>query len=256
MKKLLSLGLLLAFSGGAYSVSDYLQIGWNRFQAGVSRSIPVDVEIDRLGVSLQQLDGEIVSNGRKLVEESVALDRFTKQVTGKEKGLASIKSDLALLKTKYVDASCDKTKRELEGSMSQRVARFKAQSEALSAMRQGMENKRQALDKMRAAFEQQKLSRDLLQNRLDTLRAEFESMKMQGALASSALESSAVSKATDLALDIEDRLEVQRRLAAETAPSFGDSFTDALEKEAEAFELADVEAVLNETLGKLTQTRD
>ena len=126
MKKLLLLGVslsaLLGVGGCSYSAADYLQIGWNKVTESVKGSIPVGIEIDRLGLSLQQLDAEIASNTQKVVEESVALDRFAKLVDEKHQGLSTIKSDLSLLKNKYVSTTCDKTKGSLEKSMLTRVA--------------------------------------------------------------------------------------------------------------------------------------
>lgn len=258
MKKLLLLGVslsaLLGVGGCSYSAADYLQIGWNKVTESVKGSIPVGIEIDRLGLSLQQLDAEIASNAQKVVEESVALDRFAKLVDEKHQGLSTIKSDLSLLKNKYVSTTCDKTKGSLEKSMLSRVARFKSQTEAVANMEKALEHKRDAFEKMRTAFEKQKLTRDVLKNRLDSLRAEYQSLKMQGSLAQGELANSAIRKASDLALEIEDRLEVQRRLAEQSEELVSESeLEDHLESEEAGFTLSDVEGVLDSTLNKLAQ---
>jgi len=254
MKKLLLLGALVGLCGFSYSFADYIQIGWNKVSEGLKDSVPVGIEIDRLGLSLQQLDAEIASNAHKVVEESVALDRFAKLVEEKQQGLATLKSDLSLLKNKYVSTTCDKTKGTLEKSMLTRVTRFKSQSEAVASMEKALNHKRDAFEKMRAAFEKQKLTRDVLKNRLDSLKAEYQSLKMQGSLAQSELTNSAVRKATDLALEIEDRLEVQRRLAEQTEELVTDGDLDEhLESKEAAFDLSDVNGVLDETLEKLAQ---
>jgi hypothetical protein len=121
-------------------------------------------------------------------------------------------------------------------------------------MEKALTHKRDAFEKMRTAFEKQKLTRDVLKNRLDSLKAEYQSLKMQGSLAQSELANSAVRKATDLALEIEDRLEVQRRLAEQTEElvTDGDLEEHMESKEAE-FNLSDVNGVLDETLEKLAQ---
>ena len=107
---------------------------------------------------------------------------------------------------------------------------------------------------MRTAFEKQKLTRDVLKNRLDSLRAEYQSLKMQGSLAQGELANSAIRKASDLALEIEDRLEVQRRLAEQSEELVSESeLADHLESEEAGFTLSDVEGVLDNTLNKLAQ---
>lgn len=254
MKWLLLLAAVLGLGTCSYVFADYIQIGCSKIARWGGDQVPIGVEIDRLGLSLQQLDGEITSNGRRVVEESVALDRFAKLVSDKEEGLNTIKSDLSLLKEKYVSTTCDKTKNSLEKSMLTRVARFKSQSAAVSTMEKSLQLKREAYEKMRDAFEKQKLTREVLQNRLDSLKAEYQSLKMQGTLAQSALANSAVRKATELALDIEDRLEVQRRLGEQTE----DLRTDvdvkvSSEVEPAEFNLSDVESVLDNTLDKLAR---
>ena len=254
MKKLLLLGALIGLGGSVYSAADYLEIGWNKVTEGVKGSIPVGIEIDRLGLSLQQLDTEIASNAEKVVEESVALDRFAKLVDEKQQGLSTIKSDLSLLKNKYVSTTCDKTKSSLEKSMLTRVARYKSQTTAVTNMTKALEQKRDAFEKMRTAFDKQKLTRDVLKNRLDSLKAEYQSLKMQGSLAQSELANSAIRKATDLALDIEDRLEVQRRLAEQSEELVSESeLEDHLDSQNAGFNLSDVEGVLDDTLDKLAQ---
>jgi hypothetical protein len=254
MKWFLVFAAVLGLGTCSYGFSDYIQVGWSKIVSWGGEQIPIGVEIDRLGLSLQQLDTEITSNGRRVVEESVALDRFAKLVSDKEEGLNAIKSDLSLLKEKYVSTTCDKTKDSLETSMLTRVARFKSQSAAVSTMEKSLQLKREAYEKMREAFEKQKLTRELLQNRLDSLKAEYQSLKMQGTLAQSDLANSAIRKATDLALEIEDRLEVQRRLAEQTEDLLSnDEVETTSENEPAEFTLSDVESVLDNTLDKLAQ---
>lgn len=252
MKWFLLFVAVLGLGTCSYGFADYIQVGWSKIVSWGGNQIPIGVEIDRLGLSLQQLDTEITTNGRRVVEESVALDRFAKLVSDKEEGLSAIKSDLSLLKEKYVSTTCDKTKDSLETSMLTRVARFKAQSAAVSTMEKSLKLKREAYEKMRQAFDKQKLTREVLQNRLDSLKAEYQSLKMQGTLSQSDLANSAIRKATELALDIEDRLEVQRRLAEQTQDlRIDDEVADSSDTETAEFTLSDVESVLDNTLDKL-----
>lgn len=254
MKWLLLFAAVLGLGTCSYVFADYIQIGCSKIVSWGGEQIPIGVEIDRLGLSIKQLDSEITSNGRRVVEESVALDRFAKLVSEKEQGLNTIKSDLSLLKEKYVSTTCDKTKDSLETSMLTRVARFKAQSATVSTMEKSLKLKRVAYEKMREAFEKQKLAREVLQNRLDSLKAEYESLKMQGRLSQTDLANSALRKATELAVDIEDRLEVQRRLAEQTEDLGTDTeIEDHSDNEAAEFNLSDVESVLDSTLDKLAQ---
>lgn len=254
MKWLLLFAAVLGLGTCSYVFADYIQIGCSKIVSWGGEQIPIGVEIDRLGLSIKQLDSEITSNGRRVVEESVALDRFAKLVSEKEQGLNTIKSDLSLLKEKYVSTTCDKTKDSLESSMLTRVARFKAQSAAVSTMEKSLKLKREAYEKMREAFEKQKLAREVLQNRLDSLKAEYESLKMQGRLSQTDLANSALRKATELAVDIEDRLEVQRRLAEQTEDLGTDTeIEDRSDNEPAEFNLSDVESVLDSTLDKLAQ---
>jgi hypothetical protein len=68
------------------------------------------------------------------------------------------------------------------------------------------------------------------------------------------LANSAVRKASDLALEIEDRLEVQRRLAEQSEELVGESeLGDHLERQEAGFNLSDVEGVLDSTLDKLAR---
>ena len=123
------------------------------------------------------------------------------------------------------------------------------QSYALSSMEKSLEAKRSAMESMQSAFDKQKLTRDLLRNKVDSLRAEFESMKMQGQIAHTTLQESGVRKATELASDLERRLEVERRVFAQSE-AFG-SDDDGIEVRrlsgsGSEFDLTEVESLLGE----------
>jgi len=215
MKKLLVLGgLVLALAAGSVPlVRDLVSIGVKSATGVIEQGIPVGVDIQRLELSVQQLDTEVTHNGRLVVQESVALDRYEGQVKEKSQSLTQLKSDLSSLREKFVSSECGMSKTSLEPAISKRISRFKSQSQTLVTMQTALERKRESYDKMLAAFEKQKMDRDVLRDKLESFRAEYVSMKMRGELEQSALANSASRKATDLAIEIGDRLEVQRRLA-------------------------------------------
>ena len=222
-----TLVMLLGLSGVGGTVKDYGTIGVKYFTDWFKSAVPVAVDIERLDLSIKQLDSELASNGRVVVEESVALDRYAAQVADKEKGLAQIQSDLGGLKAKFVTTTCDVTKTGLESAMIKRVARFKSHSETLTSMKSTLDRKRESYEKMLAAYEKQKLDRDILRDKLDSFRADYASMKMRGELEQSALANSASRKAMDLTIEIADRLEIQRRLSIQRSETIESEISDS-----------------------------
>jgi hypothetical protein len=176
----------------------------------------------------------------------VAVDRYAEQVANKEKGMVQIKSDLSAMRGKYVCSGCESEKTNLEGAMAKRVVRFKEQNETLTAMRETLDGKREAYEMMEAAYEKQRSDRDTLSNKLESLRAEYDSMKMRGELEKSSLVDSASRKATDLAIEIKDRLEIQRRLS-----DLRSNGVESLSKKSDtpiAFDRAELDKILSDDL--------
>ncbi len=216
MKKALVIGALvlgLGVSGVLGTVWEFATIGSGYVTSIGKKAIPIAVDIERLELAISQLDGEIAKNGRSVVEESVALDRYQAQVDEKARSVAQLKSDLTGLRDRYVSVSCEASRCNMEAAISKRLARAKAQTESLVSMRTAAENRRLGYEKMVAAFEKQKLDRDVLREKLEAFRAEHATMRMRGELDHSPFATSASRKATDLAIEIGDRLEVSRRMA-------------------------------------------
>ena len=246
MKKTLIIGALIAglgYSGVLSTAKDYGTIGVRYVTDWGKKAIPVAIDIDRLELSLKQLDDELISNGRLVVEESVALDRFAEQATAKERSLVQLKSDLTDLRDKFVAVSCDESKGKLEEAMSKRLTKFKAQSQTLDSIKTTLDRKRESYERMVAAYEKQKSDRDILREKLESFRAEYASMRMRGELEQSALVNSASSKASDLAIEIADRLEIQRRLALQRSDAI-DVELHVGPGESKGFDITEVESVI------------
>ncbi|MCC6509944.1 MAG: hypothetical protein IT423_12630 [Pirellulaceae bacterium] len=233
---------VLQLAGVLSIVRDYGTVGVNYAADWFKKSMPVNVDIERLELSLQQLDSEIASNGRKVVEQSVALDRYAAQVSSKESSLAQTRNDLKALRNKFVSLDDDAAKKPIEDEMAKRLARHKVQSQTLQSTKTALANQRQAYESMLAAFEKQKLDRDILKEKLESFRAEYETMQMRGDLQQSTIIHSASRKASDLAIEIADRLEIQRRLAAVATNCPSQDFADG--SESVVFELSAVDEVI------------
>lgn len=85
MKNILILGTLvlgLFVSGVVSEAKDYAWIGAEYIARWIKGSIPVAVDIECLDLSIKKLDAEIANNGRAVVQESVALDRYEKKMRG------------------------------------------------------------------------------------------------------------------------------------------------------------------------------
>jgi len=247
MKKVLIVSVLIAalnFSGVLSTAKDFGTIGIRYVTGWGKKAIPVAIDIDRLELSLKQLDVELASNGRLVVEESVALDRFVEQATAKERSLAQLKSDLIELRDKFVKVSCNQTKSKLETAMSNRLTKFKAQSQTLDSIKTTLDRKRESYERIVAAYEKQKSDRDILSEKLESFRAEYASMRMRGELEQSTLVNSASSKASDLAIEIADRLEIQRRLAIQRSDAV-DFELNVSRGESKRFDITEVESAIS-----------
>lgn len=234
--------VVLYLAGVISAARDYGTIGIQYLSKWLAGNIPVQVDIDRLDLSVQRLDAEIASNGRRVVEQAVALDRSASQVVAKERSLAQAKDSLRNLRDKYVSRVDAAVKQQLEDALAKQLARYKAQHQALGLAKSSLVSRRQAYEAMLAAFEKQKLDRDILKEKVASFRAEYETMKMRGELQQTAIANSASRKATDLAIDIADRLEVHRRLAELEVSSTSKSLS--IETPV-AFELAEVDNVID-----------
>ena len=185
MKKILIVGALIAapnFSGVLSTAKDFGTSGMRYATDWGKRAIPVAIDIDRLELSMKQLDSELASNGRLVVEESLALDRVAEQATSKERSLVRLTSDLTLLRDTFVKVSCDESKGKLEDARSKRLTKFKAQSQLLDSIKTTLERKRESYERMVAAYEKQKSDRDSLCEKLESFRAEHASMRMRGGI--------------------------------------------------------------------------
>lgn len=245
MKKALVIGALvlgIGVSGVLGTVWEFATVASNYVTSVGKKAIPVAIDIERLELAINQLDSEIAKNGRSVVEEAVALDQYQAEVDEKARNVARLKSDLSELRDRYTSVSCEASRCNLEAAIGKRLARAKAQTESLVSMHNAAENRRLGYEKMVAAFEQQKLDRDLLREKLEAFRAEHATMKMRGELEHSTFATSASRKATDLAIEIGDRLEVNRRLAKQLSNEIDLGLADESPKA--GFDISELDEVL------------
>jgi chromosome segregation ATPase len=233
----------LGLSGALGTAMDFGTIAWNTGVRKFEGAVPIGLDIERFKLSIDQLNTQIENSARKMAEESVAIDRFAGEIDAKSKGLAQIKSELRGLKSKYVCTENSESKSSLEGAMATRVARYGAQTQALQSMQTALEHRREAFQKLASDFDDQKSTRDVLQGKLESMQAEYTSMKMRGELGSHALDRSAVRKATDLAIKIADRLEVERRISSQSFDRF-ESYSGNRNPAEVILDMASVDAIL------------
>lgn len=245
LRLLAVLGLVLT-SGGIWTARDYIGAGVEELGRWFDGQIPVVAKIEVMDESIQQLDKEIASNSRRVVEETVALERLEKVVAEKGQNLARTKKSLSALKVKHTQSRCEQSRGEVESAMAFQVARFKAQSEASKTIGESLSLKRDALSKMARALEQQKVHRDVLKSKLEGLRAEYESMRMRGQLTRSTLETSASAKADRIYTDIQGRLEVERRLWEQGVTEGSVDVEMDGQSDQEVFDMSTVDAILGQ----------
>lgn len=202
---------------------------------------PISVDIDRLDLAIGRLDVEVASNGHKVAGQSVALDRFATEVSVKEQALVQSKDVLRAMRNKFVVLQDAEAKKPLEDAMAKQLARFKARAENLAVAQAALQERRKAYEALLSAFRKQQLDRDILKEKLQQLRAEYETMKMRGELEDVALSNAVSRKASELAIEIADRLELERRLFELKAT---ETFDQPMPETPVSFNLSDIEKAI------------
>jgi hypothetical protein len=195
------------------TVRELASVAWSWGQDAVEQGIPVEMELGRLELKLKGAELEIAGNERTLVEQAVSIDRYARQVQSETVGLAAVRSSLRSGRDQYVKVDCEETRGHVGAELKATMASYKARSQKLEAMTSTLQELKSAHAQMQAGHKELCEQRDELARRVDVMRTKVAAMKMTGELDRTALNDSTIRDAAELADRIDQKLEVQKRLA-------------------------------------------
>lgn len=227
--------VVLAISGfGLAEVTEYLQVARKNVSEAVRESIPVDVEIDRMEVLLSKLDKQVKRQKYQVAKGEIALENAQERL---EKDHQHCKATLAKMRHLRELQQCKPTPcghiqvgnyriavSEISGALASKLDAYKAQAATLSEKERAVAAQKQAHAALLKKYADWNQQRELLSSRLETLRSRHEAQQAGRDVAGdSSFDSSELNRATQLADDIEARLQV-----AEKAEALGTGSLDHL----------------------------
>ncbi len=266
MKKYATIGMavvgILAVTGFSIAeVREYLQVARNRVATTVRGEIPLSVEIDRMEVLLQKLDGQVSQQKYAVAKSRVVLQDADAEYQRAQGGCESLLSDMQQLRNLATSGTasscgtitigCQKVSREdVRRALSYKLTSWKEASSTATAREQALKQQQAAFNALEKQFTDWQSQRQLLSQRLETLRVRHQTQQLASETDTTVFNNADLARATELADQIERELrivEAQQALGSDPAESLlGNEVIDS--------QSADVEAEVDRLLGNEVTT--
>jgi chromosome segregation ATPase len=205
---------------GLATTSEYLNVLGNRGAKAIEEVIPMDVQIDRLGLILTKLDDELADSRRVRAEAAIRLEKASRQLEDKREELQEQRQQIENCKARLSDSgasdsACTAAKgKELASWTRSCLDRFKATQRTVENLEQTVEKLKQAQSELAAQLNTRRQERDELAARLEVIRTEKESLAWLAGGSGNLPSSDNLKRASELAVKLEDKLQVERAIVS------------------------------------------
>jgi hypothetical protein len=237
----LAVGLFTTKAGKV--VREYATVVYRWSQNGRPERYYFELELERLGLKVEQATEELEANHRVLVNEAVRITGYARGVETAKEELVEKRRLLRKNRDQYTKQPAGKVTAEAGAALKQTLATYKAQCAKVEAMESALAQLKSTYTSMTSAQQELSDKRDLLRDQLEVLRVKVEALRISGNLQRSSLSDSSVREAAELADQIDDKIEFQRRIRSGLLGLELDSERQDSTLDAEP-DLAELEAIL------------
>ena len=267
MKKFATIGMAVAGVMAVTGIStagllEYLQVARNRIATTIRDSVPLSVEIDRMEVLLEKLDGQVGQQEYAVSKSKVALQDAEAEFQRAQVGCKALVRDMRQLRgLSYTEATgnCGTIKvggqsvspTDVRRALTYKLSSWKGATAAAEAREQALLQQRAAYSALERQFNDWQGQRQLLAQRVETLKTRHQTQALASETDTSTFNNADLARATELADQIERELrivEAQQALGSGMAESvLNNQLSDA--------DTSDVEQEVDRLLGQQTVSR-
>ena len=236
-KKLMVFGLMALIIGGFFfgrDVVSYATTGRSAIREAVKGQIPIEFEIKRARMLIEDIMPELQANMKLVAKEEVEIESLEAEVDQMERSLAKEKDRMAGLakslkqrKDSYVFAGKAYTKETVEKDLARRFERYRSAEMVFAGKQRLLETRRKALTVAVEKLRSTQNAKAMLDDQVRAIEAQFRVIQAAQKTSDFALDDSKLSQAGRLLKDLKKRLEVSQRVLDNRAEFIGDIEIDA-----------------------------
>jgi hypothetical protein len=202
----------------------YLQTAAGYAKDGVSETIPVDFQIDRARVLIQDLLPEVRKNMHVIAKEEVEVQKLDEQIGQNEVRLAKekeqilkLKTDLSENKASYNYGGRSYTAADVRQDLANRFERFKTGEATLASLKQIRSARDRSLTAARSKLEGMLAAKRKLQVEVENLQARSQMIAAARTTSNYQFDDSRLGTVKELIANLQTRMEVSEKMVnAET----------------------------------------
>jgi len=225
----ISTGIVTILGGFAFAgitpteLSEYVRVASTMVTKGVEQTIPVSVELQRLGVILKKLEQQVGSQKQAVATAQVDLEDAESEFQTQELACTRLKGEMQQLRqlTQTEDPACRQTvgyrgvsQQDIRQALAARLQSWKQATERSSALQVALQQRRAAFERLQEQFGEWQSRRDLLAQRLETLKIRQQTQTLSADSDTAVFDDADLARATELADAVDRDLRIAEARAA------------------------------------------
>jgi len=216
-----ALGLLvLSQTRFGHKVTGLAELAWNKVSNCVSRSVPLDVEINLIENEIGKMDRDVKKNFDSLAQEMVAYEEMKKEVdlvrTNLQKRmqvLERMRRDLKNESAKIVYDNREVSRSQLENKFTQDWNSFKVSQEGLKVKEKLLQQKQDHVEAFKAKIDAIQNEREALKTQVLKMKTELEELRATQAQCKVQVDDSRLGSIKDSLNNVQHRISVLKKKA-------------------------------------------
>ncbi|HPU07960.1 MAG TPA: hypothetical protein PLO20_15600 [Thermogutta sp.] len=213
------IGVLVVGGLGLGTTWSYIKTFWRGVGKEIREATPIAFDLERLNGDLKDLEPEIRRNLSILATLEVDVENLQKNIAEVEKEqskamaeMRKLREALAEEKTEYEFGGQLYTRRDVEANLAKRMDRYQARKVELEAARQLLAEKQRNLEATRRKVEAYQAQYRQLTAQAESLAAQLKTLEASQAAGTVTIDGSRLSRAKELAKEIERRIRVAQKI--------------------------------------------
>lgn len=217
------------------SFASYVRTAYGQTKGYILGQVPVEFEIERARNLVAQLKPEVEKAKRTILNEEIKVDRLRGEIAktadnlaGEKVALLSMREQLGKNLTAYKIGTTTYSPAALERDVSRRFASYRHAEETLKAKEEILSSRESALRSAKEKHDRLLDSRQQLEAKLAALEARQKMIEVKKLASHLTIDDTQVAEVTKLMDEINDRLEVETKIAEEDGLPLSETVTEKL----------------------------
>jgi hypothetical protein len=215
-------------------VGSYACLGWSKVKKGIDKSVPPEVEVERLRAELERLPAAQRKYASKLADEIVEVEALRGKVNKMEEELTGQEKTILLMRERLSDNSLTKitindkeySRSKVEADLTRKFETFKIGKESLKSQKQLLEQKERGLEEAREHLKAMDTTKRQLEVEVAKLDADLKNLRAQQTKSKFSVDDGKVGAIKNDVAKLRDRIRAEQ-LALKINAEFEDSTIEA-----------------------------